>query len=148
MKFYLMRHGEAEAFAASDQDRILTVFGEQHLCEMMNSKKKLLAEVDCIIHSPYLRAVQTGKITARILGVDQVNSSALWSPDSDPHLALKSLENYVSFTPLVVSHMPLISKVESIFIGEKCYPRHFNCGEVSEISADWPAAGMGWKKHM
>jgi phosphohistidine phosphatase len=43
-----------------------------------------------------------------------------------------------------VTHMPLISFVEALCCeGVISYPRSFACAEIAEITADWPAAGLG-----
>jgi phosphohistidine phosphatase len=142
MKFYLMRHGEAEAFAASDQARQLTSQGSQKVRERILALKASLSGVDCIVHSPYVRTTQTANIVADVLNITDVSSSDFWVPNADPLCALESIEAYVDNSPLFITHMPLIASVEAISTGDNNYPLAFECGEISELSTVWPAAGL------
>jgi phosphohistidine phosphatase len=148
MKFYLMRHGEAEIYALSDKARQLTDHGAQQVQERINTLKASLSNIDCIIHSPYVRTTQTAKIAADILNITNVSSSALWVPNADPLCALESIEAFVENTPLFITHMPLVALVEAHCVGEKNYPMSFECCEVSVLEAEWPAAGLGTFKRL
>ena len=148
MKFYLMRHGEAEAFAASDRGRKLTSQGSQKVRERILAHQVSLSEIDCIVHSPYIRTTETAKIVADILNITNVSSSDLWVPNADPLCALESIEAYVESTPLFITHMPLVASVEAISTGDNNYPLAFECGEISELVSDWPAAGLAMSKRL
>ncbi|WP_415901497.1 phosphohistidine phosphatase SixA [Neptuniibacter sp. QD29_5] len=144
MKFFLMRHGEAEFFAESDAQRKLTPEGVKRLTSRLGAAKPYLENVDCIIHSPYVRACQTAEMVNQQLGGVEQFISELWTPESDPATALAFLENFESRCPLVVTHMPLISYVEVICCeGSSHNPAAFGCGEITQLEADWPAAGLG-----
>ena len=73
MNIYLIRHGDAEKISkgVKDFNRKLTLEGESILKIAVKSWKKLIPSFDYIISSPYIRAVQTGKIIA--LEYDQIN---------------------------------------------------------------------------
>lgn len=144
MKFFLMRHGEAEAFAKTDRDRKLTDQGKSMVRERITALRAALSDIDCIVHSPYIRAHQTAYIVAELIGIDRIKYSELWIPEGRPQDALSSVEGYSNSTPLFVTHMPLIAQVEALCAGESRYPSPFDCGEISQISADWPAAGLGY----
>lgn len=146
MKFFLMRHGEAEAFAKTDRDRKLTDQGKSMVRERITALRAVLSDIDCIVHSPYIRAHQTANIVADLIGVDRIKSSELWIPEGRPQDALSSVESYINSTPLFVTHMPLIAHVEALCAGESRYPSPFDCGEISQISTDWPAAGLGYAR--
>ena len=148
MKFYLMRHGEAEIYALSDKARQLTDHGAHQVQERINTLKASLSNIDCVIHSPYVRTTQTAKIAADILNITNVSSSDLWVPNADPLCALESIEAFVENTPLFITHMPLVASVEVICVGENSYPAPFECGEISELVADWPAAGLAKSKRI
>lgn len=145
MKFFLMRHGEAEHSASSDAKRHLTTNGIKSVRGRVNQYSEDLSEIDLIIHSPYLRTIQTSEIIADSLNLSSaLVESALWTPDSDPLVALESLAHHSQSTPIIVTHMPLISIVEALCCeGVISYPRSFSCAEIAEITADWPAAGLG-----
>ena len=145
MHCFLMRHGEAEFYAASDQARALTAFGIERAEENLRALQSQLCTIEQIVHSPYLRAQQTATLAAQILGIAEshIHVNELWTPDGNPQIALTSLEAYMDKTTLVVTHMPLISQVEALWIGETAYPAAFACAEISRIAAEWPAAGLG-----
>ena len=144
MKFFLMRHGEAEAFAKTDRDRKLTDQGESMIRERITALRTSLSDIDCIVHSPYVRAHQTAYIAAELIGIDSITCSDLWIPEGKPQDALSSVESYINSTPLFVTHMPLISQVEALCAGDQRYPAPFSCGEITEVTADWPAVGLGY----
>lgn len=148
MRFFLMRHGEAEAFAKTDRDRKLTDQGETLIRERITALRASLCDIDCIVHSPYIRAHQTAYIVAQLIGIDRIKCSELWIPEGGADEALSSVESFINSTPLFVTHMPLISQVEALCVGEPRYPSPFGCGEISQISADWPAVGLGYSKRL
>ncbi|WP_420600771.1 SixA phosphatase family protein [Neptuniibacter sp.] len=148
MKFFLMRHGEAEAFAKTDRDRKLTDQGESLIRERITALRASLCDIDCIVHSPYIRAHQTAYIVAQLIGIDRIKCSELWIPEGGADEALSSVESFINSTPLFVTHMPLISQVEALCVGEPRYPSPFGCGEISQIRADWPAVGLGYSKRL
>ncbi len=144
-----MRHGEAEVFAASDLRRELTDRGKQLLRRALNDNKTSLVEVDCIIHSPFIRAIQTAQLAAEALVIKNLQCSELWTPEADPHKALESLEQFTeSCCPLIITHMPLVSRVEALCTGNPLYPQPFSCGEISEVTADFPGINLGVSKRV
>jgi phosphohistidine phosphatase len=138
-----MRHGEAEMFAVSDESRALTSGGAEKVRLKLTELKPQLNAIDCIIHSPYLRAAQTAEIVAQCLGIKTLIVSEKWTPEANPSEVLASLETFSNLTPLIVTHMPIVSRVEALCCGEPQYPQPFNCAELSCIDADWPGAGLG-----
>ncbi len=147
MKFYLMRHGEAEFNAPSDAQRKLTDRGVELLTYRLASCQEMLASVNCIVHSPYRRTTETAEIVSKVLNINTLYCSDLWTPDSDPHIALNALERYVDSVPLIVTHMPIVSYVEALCCdGNSQYPQPFGCGEISSIEADWPGTGLGTRQ--
>lgn len=146
MKFYLMRHGEAEFNAPSDAQRKLTDRGVELLKYRLASSKAMFEGVNCIVHSPYRRTTETAEIASEVLDIDTLYCSDLWTPESDPHVALNALEHYVDAVPLIVTHMPIVSYVEALCCdGNAQYPQLFGCGETSSIEADWPGIGLGMR---
>lgn len=144
MKFYLMRHGEAELSAPSDAQRHLTPQGIASLKRHLDQFKQELNDITCIVHSPYIRTEETAQLAAERLNLSVLSSSGLWTPESSPTKALESLESYTEHVPLIVTHMPIVAYVEALCCeGSVSYPRSFGCGEISSITADWPAAGLG-----
>lgn len=148
MKFYLMRHGEAETYAASDQARQLTNRGSQQIRERILTLNESLSDIDCIVHSPFVRTTQTAEIVAEVLNIEKVISSNLWIPNADTQYSIESVEEFVETPTIFITHMPLIASVEAMCIGNNSYPLPFECGEISELKAEWPAAGLATCKRL
>ena len=63
-----MRHGEAEPFAASDQDRALSPRGVKETRQLAAWLGQAVPDIGLVCHSPYLRARQTADQVCHILG--------------------------------------------------------------------------------
>lgn len=72
MLLYLMRHGIAEdrPLLESDADRKLTEKGTLRTAMVAKAMKQIGPALDRIISSPYVRAVETAEVMARILGYE------------------------------------------------------------------------------
>ena len=77
MKFFLMRHAEAETSASEmkrDSDRRLTELGRAQAHSAANKLKSSLVEkgetIDLVLTSPYVRACETARLAAAVLGLD------------------------------------------------------------------------------
>lgn len=108
MEVFIMRHGEAEARAATDAQRQLTEDGIQQIHFMATEYGHLLSGVDAVWSSPYIRAQQTASIMAESLGKEIVTQPFL-PPNGNPIEVLGALEQYRQQTLLLVSHQPLVS---------------------------------------
>jgi phosphohistidine phosphatase len=112
MLLYIMRHGEAQNHAISDELRELTING---LSEVRSIAKQLSHEkFDLVIVSPYVRAQQTAKMMIKMNdGNAEVLSSDLITPlgsANDVHHFLDGLFAEKQYEKvLIVSHMPLVS---------------------------------------
>ena len=123
MKVFIMRHGEAEAYAASDEDRNLTSYGESQSAKIA---QWLMAvhnvRFDYVLVSPYIRAQQTWSMIKPILNVmdAKVETSEEITPygDSDDVVeyvkALGSVEDIENI--LIVSHLPLVGYLTADFV--------------------------------
>ncbi len=70
---YFIRHGESEAnlrevFAGQKDDSALTEKGREQAREAGNKIKSLGLNIDIIVSSPLIRAFDTAKIVAQIIG--------------------------------------------------------------------------------
>lgn len=124
MILYLLRHGQAvskgEGFG-TDEERKLTSAGAATLRKVLTlASNSFGAEIDLILSSPYLRAVQSAEIAKEILQPKQSNiiTDATLSPQSSPY-ELYSFVSRRSQTEriLIVSHQPLIGEVLCDLIG-------------------------------
>ncbi|MGM3425084.1 phosphohistidine phosphatase SixA [Pseudomonas benzopyrenica] len=110
MKLWLLRHGEAEARASSDELRELTMAGR---AEVLRSALQLQgAQLRLILASPYVRAQQTAALVQQQLGWPGEVRSASWAtPDGEPERALSELERLGAEELLLVTHNPFVAEL-------------------------------------
>ncbi|WP_407331030.1 phosphohistidine phosphatase SixA [Enterovibrio sp. 27052020O] len=142
MRIYIMRHGEAQTFAASDEERPLTDRGEQQSVEMARWLKQQLPEgrLDLVLVSPYLRAQQTWEACQAVLPSAQkvlIEDGITPYGDSE-HVAsylraLVSVDNPLSI--LLVSHLPLVGYLTAEF-DEDSHAPMFPTSSISCIEFD------------
>ncbi len=116
---YLMRHGQAESFAGSDQERPLTAYGvaytRQIASQLLAVIEKQRFSLPQLIHSPYRRAVETADIVEDVLGGLETRLTLPGiTPDDSPKEAFERLENYAEAPFILVTHMPLVAAVGSL----------------------------------
>lgn len=133
MRLYLMRHGEAEPFGRNDADRALTQTGRAAVA----SKQALLPDVDRMIVSPYLRALQTADILVgeglnvrHRLVDDRVLPECPLSPIID-ELILPGLQHQ-----LIVAHNPLLSSLVAELGGAEAQNIQLSPAHVACLEAD------------
>ncbi|KJF88523.1 phosphohistidine phosphatase SixA [Photobacterium phosphoreum] len=114
MQIYIMRHGEAENFAASDAERSLTARGieqSQQMATLLASH--LNGELDHVWVSPYLRAQQTWQAMVDTLPTATLVGSV---EDITPYGDAETVAEYIKATIeteqpqslLLISHLPLV----------------------------------------
>ncbi|MGL6316254.1 phosphohistidine phosphatase SixA [Vibrio sp. WXL103] len=133
MKVIIMRHGEAEMFAATDSERQLTAKG---IDKSLAAADQLLAfagqEVDKVLVSPYVRAQQTWDTIKDKFDVGSVETCDDITPygDADDVLeyvcAVAELESLESV--MLVSHLPLVSYMTSAFASGSTPPMFLTSG--------------------
>ncbi|WP_138159958.1 SixA phosphatase family protein [Peptoniphilus catoniae] len=104
---YLIRHGKAQSYADSDFNRRLTPEGKAELEEnFKNFKESFKSENFKVYSSPYLRAVETAEIFARIFNCDfDILNDLAMNKDYDKVVnALDDKEDYI-----LIGHEPYIS---------------------------------------
>lgn len=127
MKIFIMRHGEAEVMAKTDQARHLTAYGKkqafaqgQWLKTQMNS-----TALPRVIVSPYVRAQETfervnqafeGALTAQMESWDGIT----------PYGNAETVADYVSVlanegieSVLLISHLPLVGEIVAELYGKR-----------------------------
>ncbi|MDD9154736.1 phosphohistidine phosphatase SixA [Aliivibrio sp. S4TY2] len=123
MKVFIMRHGEAEMYAPSDEERNLTPHGESQSAQIAQWLMKThQVQFDYVLVSPYVRAQQTWNAIKPILNVAdaKVETSDEITPygDSDDVVeyvkALGSVEDIENI--LIVSHLPLVGYLTADFV--------------------------------
>ncbi|WPC74903.1 phosphohistidine phosphatase SixA [Vibrio porteresiae] len=124
MKIFIMRHGEAESLAESDDQRALTERGQNDSVAVAQACVSQYGPVvfDKVLVSPYLRAQQTWDVISAHFSAHSVESCDDITPYGqaeqvhDYLLAIaehESLENI-----LIVSHLPLVGYLVSEFVAD------------------------------
>ncbi|MGF1706029.1 phosphohistidine phosphatase SixA [Enterovibrio baiacu] len=115
MHIYIMRHGEAHAFAASDEERQLTELGEHQSAAMAKWLAGQLSSgtLDVVLVSPYIRAQQTWQACEKLLpAATKVLTDEGITPYGDSEDVAAYLRALIAVdepeSVLVVSHLPLV----------------------------------------
>lgn len=147
MSLWLLRHGEAESFSASDALRPLTVRGRQEASRVAINLKHQPLEL--ILHSPYVRAKQTADIISDVLD-NRIKMHELEdiTPDNDPKHVIKLLSDYTERHILVVSHQPLLGKLVSLLTEGTTQAQHpFKTAELVVLDGEFICmAGLALRK--
>lgn len=130
-----MRHGEAEAHAASDAKRELTAEGRQDITQMVADYAEALQQVDVIWVSPYVRAQQTAALVSESLSKPIVIKDFL-PPNGNPSHVLDALEDARQQTVLMVSHQPLIGILVDNLAGLEPGRYRMGTGSLACLSTD------------
>ena len=147
MLIYIMRHGEAENFAASDAERPLTARGiaqSQQMAVLLASH--LEGELDQVWVSPYLRAQQTWQAMVETLPTATQVSSV---DDITPYGEAETVADYIQATIeeqqpqslLLISHLPLVGYLTSELVAG-LQPPMFLTSAIAAIDYD-PQSGHG-----
>lgn len=143
MNIWILRHGQAEGWAPSDELRALTAQGQEEVRLMAT---QLAGQpVDAILASPYLRAQQTADIVQKQLQIRRGVATAAWlTPDDDPRRVLDFLEERSERNLILVSHQPLVSQLISLLVeGNRTGHYPMPTAGLACIELDFPAAGLG-----
>ena len=137
MRIFIMRHGQAQPMAISDQDRELTEDGKLEVEKMAFFLLKNKLHFDDLFVSPYIRAQQTATIVKNVLAT----KTSLTTLDFiTPNDTASRLQDYIDVNffnqnekiILIVSHMPLVSYLVAEFTNGQHAPL-FQTGSVAEI---------------
>lgn len=141
MNLWLLRHGEAEQRASTDEARKLTSHGQHEvLLVALHLKNK---PIDLILHSPYLRAMQTAELVIKTIGYTGKVQQAAWlTPDDDPYKAIKELDKLAEKNILIVSHQPFLGVLAALLTdGSHQFPLSLRTAEL--LAMDGEMIGLG-----
>jgi phosphohistidine phosphatase len=121
MELYILRHGIAEngKLGGRDADRELTPEGKRKLRDTLKLAAAAGVKPECILTSPYVRAVQTAEIAADVFGHrrDLLRTEAL-VPDSEPERVWEEIRVQKGTESVLLSgHEPLLSRVVAYLLG-------------------------------
>jgi phosphohistidine phosphatase len=131
MRLYLFRHGIAEASARSghDADRALTEEGREKVRNVVRRAREGGMWPAIILSSPFVRALETAQISAKVLGHDdKILTSNAFIPDASPEEAWAEIRTHKAEPEVMVaSHQPL-------------------CGALAAFLLDSPALTVDFRK--
>jgi len=143
-RILIMRHGEAETNADSDEARHLTETGSRVVISQCRHLSGF--EPDKIISSPFVRARETADIVAGdIRHRGEMIIDDAYVPGADVAQAGSLLMADDSDTVLLVSHMPLVSRLVQ-YLAHQAFgfdPAQICClsksSDQGEFSLEWVA---------
>lgn len=155
MDVYLIRHAEAANPLASQSDgeRPLTDLGRREFARVVQALGAIGVEVDVVLHSPLLRAVQTAELCAPLGGGNLRSERALAEA---PEIGLLScLQALTEMAPksakaaqraILVGHEPWMSaSLELLTLGRSAGLTSFRKGSVAWLRGEPKPAGMQLK---
>ena len=142
MLWYFMRHAEAEDTSPDgDRGRKLTERGQERTRASALGLRKLDLQVDLILTSPLVRAVETAEIVANVLEAPVEQEPLLGSGFDLEGLAEIAERLDKSNSVMLVGHEPDFSEVIGDFIGDGSV--EMKKGAVACVQALGIAAGAG-----
>ena len=125
MELYVIRHAIAEPLGTghefSDQKRSLTGEGRSRMREVVKGLKKLGVQLDLILTSPLVRAVETAEILAGSLGINrkEIRQTPALEPGAVVDQLFAEIKNEAGSESIaIVGHQPdlghLISRIVQI----------------------------------
>ncbi|MBU2896441.1 phosphohistidine phosphatase SixA [Vibrio hepatarius] len=140
MKILIMRHGEAEHYAATDAERALTNKGRSDSIKSASlCADKGFVHIDMVLVSPYLRAQQTWQAISSCFNAKHIKVCDDITPYGDAaHVgdyiaAIAEVERPKSI--LLVSHLPLVGYLTAEFV-PKIVPPMFPTSGITCINYD------------
>lgn len=133
---YIMRHGPAESGAGkADEARTLTPEGARGIVLTGKGLKALNVEVDAIIASPLIRAVQTAEAMRDALAPDMVlGSLEELGPGYGPAPVVEALQGMTERTVMLVGHLPDLATLTALLIlGQPAGGIGFQPGSIARI---------------
>jgi phosphohistidine phosphatase len=118
MDLLIIRHGQAEPRSAdgTDASRRLTEEGRKKVQRGAKGLRKLLPELNALVSSPLVRAVQTAAILAEAYGGLSIEETDLLEPDREPKELADWLAGRSEETLAIVGHEPLLSHTATWFL--------------------------------
>jgi len=111
MNLIIMRHGEAEPYASSDRDRVLTDYGRQQAYAAGEWLKANEIAINYCWASPYVRTQQTAESVQSVYGDLKACIADFLTPGSSPMAVAEQLRGEATANLLLISHNPMVSQL-------------------------------------
>jgi phosphohistidine phosphatase len=140
MQIYLCRHGIAETGRKnqSDADRALTDEGKKKLRSVFETARAAGAAPELILTSPYLRAVETARIAAEVLGYKgALVPCPEITPDGESEKAWDVIRTHSDAASLLLaSHEPILGYLAAYLVGGPATMFDVKKGALIRIDVD------------
>ncbi|MGH1472343.1 MAG: phosphohistidine phosphatase SixA [Cellvibrionaceae bacterium] len=143
MKLFVLRHGEAEYSASTDQERQLTEHGKSEVRSAVEKSLSKLKVVKHIFVSPYIRAQQTAGIVHELLPDIAMSTLPMITPSGKVSEVLDFLQNENIENVLLVSHQPLVGDLVSELVGQPVGFYRMSTAALAYVKTDVYAIGCG-----
>ncbi|WP_369310727.1 phosphohistidine phosphatase SixA [Providencia rettgeri] len=139
MQVYIMRHGDAALHAASDAERPLTQKGIDESIFMAEWLKNQGIEIDTVLVSPYLRALQTQQtVSEHVKLPSQSEVLAQLTPGGNASFVADHIRDLAvagANAILIISHLPLVGYLVSELCPHK-EPPMFTTSTIACVELD------------
>jgi phosphohistidine phosphatase len=146
MNIYIVRHGDAEsAMVGADKERALTKDGIEIMQKAAAGWKALITNLDCIVSSPLLRAIQTANIIHKAFDVqsDVIIDQVVVSGNTSKILELANVMRKQDI--LFCGHEPDCSRYLADMIANSGNNLNFKKGMIAKVSFNGKARiGAGY----
>ncbi len=143
MRLFILRHGEAEHSAPTDQERQLNDHGRDQVRSVVKKRLSNLKKVDHIFVSPYVRAQQTAEIVHEFLPEIPMTTLPLITPSGRVPEVLEFLQDQSFENILLVSHQPFVGDLVSRMVGQPSGFYGMGTAALAYIKTDVFATGCG-----
>lgn len=151
MNIVIMRHGQAEAYASSDEARRLTSRGEADALAAGKTLTELGLSFDAVWVSPYQRAQQTADQVLRSVEARERETYSTITPESSPAQFITQLGQSDYQQLLIVSHNPFVSSLIGLMSeGAERYGPPMSPASMACLSAEDVLVGcceLEWLRH-
>jgi len=123
MDLYFIRHAIAQDLGNkndfSDEKRALTGDGRSRMRDIAKGLARLGLDVDLLLTSPLVRAVETASIVAEALELknSEVKQTRNLAPSADAHALFAELKSYGASSIGLVGHQPDLGDLVSMIVG-------------------------------
>lgn len=151
MNIVIMRHGQAEAYASSDEARCLTSRGQADALAAGRTLAALDVVFDAVWVSPFQRAQQTADQVLKSIEVGERETISAITPESPPEQFIAQLNEAGCDNLLLVSHNPFVSSLIGLLCdGAGMYGPPMSPASMAMLTADDVLPGccdLHWLRH-